>query len=125
MEVGSAEKLLQLATSCLYSGDYERALKYATKASKVSRDIRERAEVERAGTPAGDAAAAVEDPQQKEVVATISTVQNRIAGLGESVEKSEIENLLRLATSFVRSKSYGKALRYAKQAEEKANALSG
>ena len=40
------------------------------------------------------------------------------------MEKSEVENLLRLATSFVRSKSYAKAMRYAKQAEEKANALA-
>ena len=31
---------------------------------------------------------------------------------------------MRLATSFVRSKSYAKALRYAKQAEEKAAAIS-
>jgi hypothetical protein len=124
MDVTSAEKLLQLATSCLYSGDYERALKYANKSSKVSKDIRERAAVEHAGTPTGDAAAAAEDPQQKEVVATISAVQSKIGPLGESVEKSEVENLLRLATSFVRSKSYSKALRYAKQAEEKANALS-
>jgi len=124
MDVTSAEKLLQLATSCLYSGDYERALKYANKSSKVSKDIRERAAVEQAGTPTGDAAAAAEDPQQKEVVATISAVQSKIGPLGESVEKSEVENLLRLATSFVRSKSYSKALRYAKQAEEKANALA-
>jgi tetratricopeptide (TPR) repeat protein len=123
MDVTSAEKLLQLATSCLYSGDYERALKYANKAGKVSKDIRERAAVEQAGHPAEPSAPA-EDPQQKEVVATISAVQSKIGPLGESVEKSEVENLLRLATSFVRSKSYSKALRYAKQAEEKANSLA-
>ena len=63
--------------------------------------------------------------EEKEVVSLISAVQGKIANVKEdSVEKSEVENLLRLATSFVRSKSYAKAQRYAKQAEEKANALA-
>jgi len=120
VEVASAEKLLQLATSSLYSGDFERAIKYATKASKVGRDLKERASAEK---PA-EAAPAVSS-EEKEVVALISAVQGKIAGVKEdSVEKSEVENLLRLATSFVRSKSYAKAQRYAKQAEEKANALA-
>ena len=120
VEVASAEKLLQLATSSLYSGDFERAIKYATKASKVGRDLKERASAEK---PA-EAAPAVSN-EEKEVVALISAVQGKIAGIKEdSVEKSEVENLLRLATSFVRSKSYAKAQRYAKQAEEKANALA-
>jgi len=120
VEVSSAEKLLQLATSSLYSGDFDRAFKYANKASKVGKDLKERASTEK---PAESAPAA--SSEEKEVVALISTVQGKIAGLKEdSVEKSEVENLLRLATSFVRSKSYAKAQRYAKQAEEKANALA-
>jgi|GEM_PF-1909317 len=120
INVGSAEKLLQLATSSLYSGDFDRALKYATKASKVGRDLKERASAEK---PAEAAPAA--SSEEKEVVALISAVQGKVAAIKEdSVEKSEVENLLRLATSFVRSKSYAKAQRYAKQAEEKANALA-
>jgi hypothetical protein len=120
VEVASAEKLLQLATSSLYSGDFERAIKYANKASKVGKDLKERASTEK---PAEAATAA--SSEEKEVVALISAVQAKVALIKEdSVEKSEVENLLRLATSFVRSKSYAKAQRYAKQAEEKANALS-
>jgi hypothetical protein len=120
VEVASAEKLLQLATSSLYSGDFERAIKYANKASKVGKDLKERASTEK---PAEAAPAA--SSEEKEVVALISAVQAKVALIKEdSVEKSEVENLLRLATSFVRSKSYAKAQRYAKQAEEKANALS-
>jgi hypothetical protein len=120
VDVASAEKLLQLATSSLYSGDFERAVKYANKASKVGKDLKERASAEK---PAEAAPAA--SNEEKEVVALISAVQGKIAGIKEdSVEKSEVENLLRLATSFVRSKSYAKAQRYAKQAEEKANALA-
>jgi hypothetical protein len=120
VDVASAEKLLQLATSSLYSGDFERAVKYANKASKVGKDLKERASTEK---PA-EAAPAVSN-EEKEVVALISAVQGKIAGIKEdSVEKSEVENLLRLATSFVRSKSYAKAQRYAKQAEEKANSLA-
>jgi hypothetical protein len=120
VDVASAEKLLQLATSSLYSGDFERATKYANKASKVGRDLKERATAEK---PAEAAPAA--GGEEKEVVALISAVQAKIASVKEdSVEKSEVENLLRLATSFVRSKSYAKAQRYAKQAEEKANALA-
>jgi hypothetical protein len=123
VDITQADKLLQLAKSTLYSGDFERALKYATKAAKVAKDQQGK------GTPtatAADAAAAEgEDPQQKEVVNLISTVQGKLANIKEeSVEKSEVENLLRLATSFVRSKSFAKALRYAKQAEEKAAAIS-
>ena len=125
-DVSSADKLLQLATSCLYSGDFDRAVKYASKASKQIQDIKERGEAEKAPEGAAAAPAAEgEDPQQKEALGLISAVQAKIAGIKEeSVEKSEVENLLRLATSFVRSKSYAKALRYAKQAEEKANALA-
>ncbi|MGQ9582529.1 MAG: hypothetical protein ACUVV6_03335 [Thermoplasmatota archaeon] len=128
-DVSSADKLLQLATSCLYSGDFERAVKYATKASKQIQDIKERGAAEKAPeappAPAPAPAAEGEDPQQKEAVGIISAVQAKIAGVKEeSVEKSEVENLLRLATSFLKSKSYAKALRYAKQAEEKANALA-
>jgi hypothetical protein len=122
VDISQADKLLQLATSTLYSGDYERAIKYATKAAKVARDQKGKG-----GEPAaaGAPAAGGEDAQQKEVVSLISTVQGKLAKLKEeSVEKSEVENLLRLATSFVRSKSYAKALRYAKQAEEKAAALA-
>ena len=120
VDVASAEKLLQLATSSLYSGDFDRAVKYAVKASKVGRDLKERSAAEK---PAEGAPAA--SGEEKEVVTLISTVQAKLAEVkGESVEKSEVENLLRLATSFVRSKSYAKALRYAKQAEEKANALA-
>jgi len=122
IDISQADKLLQLATSTLYSGDYERAIKYATKAAKVAKDQKGKG-----GEPAtGQApAAGGEDAQQKEVVSLISAVQGKLAKLKEeSVEKSEVENLLRLATSFVRSKSYAKALRYAKQAEEKAAALA-
>jgi tetratricopeptide (TPR) repeat protein len=122
VDISQADKLLQLASSTLYSGDYERAIKYATKAAKVAKDQKGK------GTeaPAAPAAAAEgEDPQQKEVVSLISAVQGKLGKVKEeSVEKSEVENLLRLATSFVRSKSYAKALRYAKQAEEKAAAIS-
>jgi hypothetical protein len=120
VDVASAEKLLQLATSSLYSGDFDRAFKYANKASKVGKDLKERASAEK---PA-DAAPAASN-EEKEVLALISAVQGKITNVKEdSVEKSEVENLLRLATSFVRSKSYAKAQRYAKQAEEKANALA-
>jgi predicted lipid-binding transport protein (Tim44 family) len=120
VDVASADKLMQLATSSLYSGDYERAIKYANKASKVGKDLKERSAAEK---PAEGAPAA--GGEEKEVVTLISAVQAKIAGIKEdSGEKSEVENLLRLATSFVRSKSYAKALRYAKQAEEKANALA-
>ncbi len=120
VEVSSAEKLLQLATSSLYSGDFDRAFKYANKASKVGKDLKERASTEK---PAE--AAPAQSNEEKDVVALISAVQGKIAAIKEdSVEKSEVENLLRLATSFVRSKSYAKAQRYAKQAEEKANALA-
>ena len=122
VDISQADKLLQLASSTLYSGDYERAIKYATKAAKVAKDQKGK------GTeaPAASAAAAEgEDPAQKEVVSLISAVQGKLGKVKEeSVEKSEVENLLRLATSFVRSKSYAKALRYAKQAEEKAAAIS-
>jgi len=122
VDISQADKLLQLATSTLYSGDYERAIKYATKAAKVAKDQKGKGG-EAAAAPAP--AARGEDAQQKEVVSLISTVQGKLANLKEeSVEKSEVENLLRLATSFVRSKSYAKALRYAKQAEEKAAALA-
>ena len=120
VEVASAEKLLQLATSSLYSGDFDRAFKYANKASKVGRDIKERSSADKPTEAASTASS-----EEKEVVALISAVQGKIANVKEdSVEKSEVENLLRLATSFVRSKSYAKAQRYAKQAEEKANALA-
>lgn len=123
VDITQADKLLQLAKSTLYSGDYERALKYATKAAKVAKDQQGKGAPTAAAAPA--AAAEGEDPQQKEVVTLISTVQGKLAKIKEeSVEKSEVENLLRLATSFVRSKSYAKALRYAKQAEEKAAAIS-
>ena len=120
VDVASAEKLLQLATSSLYSGDFDRAFKYANKASKVGRDIKERSSADKPAEAASTASS-----EEKEVVALISVVQGKIANVKEdSVEKSEVENLLRLATSFVRSKSYAKAQRYAKQAEEKANALA-
>jgi hypothetical protein len=122
VDVAQAEKLLQLASSTLMGGDFERAIKYATKAAKVAKDQKGK------GTeaPAAPAAAAEgEDPQQKEVVSLISAVQAKLGKVKEeSVEKSEVENLLRLATSFVRSKSYAKALRYAKQAEERVAAIS-
>lgn len=119
VDVSTAEKLLQLATSSLYSGDFERAVKYANKASRTAKDSKDRAGAEK---PA--AAAAGPGGDEKEVVSLISAVQGKLANVKEdSVEKSEVENLLRLATSFVRSKSYAKAMRYAKQAEEKANAL--
>jgi len=126
VDVNQAEKLLQLSKSTLYSGDYERAVKYATKAAKVANDQKAKgpAPAAQAAAPAA-APAEGEDPQQKEVVTLISAVQAKIAKIKEdSVEKSEVENLLRLATSFVRSKSYAKALRYAKQAEEKAAAVA-
>ena len=120
VDVVTAEKLLTLATSSLYSGDFDRAVKYATKASKTGRESKDRASAE---TPAAPAVAPVSE--EKEVVSLISAVQGKLANVKEdSVEKSEVENLLRLATSFVRSKSYAKAMRYAKQAEEKANALA-
>jgi tetratricopeptide (TPR) repeat protein len=122
VDISQADKLLQLAQSTLMSGDYERAIKYATKAAKVAKDQKGKG-AEAAPAPA--AAGEGEDQQQKEVVALISAVQGKLGKVKEeSVEKSEVENLLRLATSFVRSKSYAKALRYAKQAEEKAAAMT-
>ena len=122
VDVAQAEKLLQLASSTLMGGDFERAIKYATKAAKVAKDQKGKS----TEAPAAPAAAAEgEDPQQKEVVSLISAVQAKLGKVKEeSVEKSEVENLLRLATSFVRSKSYAKALRYAKQAEERVAAIS-
>ena len=147
VDVSQADKLLQLATSTLYSGDYERAAKYAAKATKVATESKEKvpgaapaaaaapavvagaptqpvAPAAPAAAPAAPTASESEDAQQKEVVALIGAVQAKLANVtGESVEKSEVENLLRLATSFVRSKSFPKALRYAKQAEEKAATL--
>jgi len=143
VDVSQADKLLQLATSTLYSGDYERAVKYATKATNTANESKQKATgaapaaappapasapappVAPAAPPAAPAAAESDEAQQKEVVALIGAVQAKLANVtGESVEKGEVENLLRLATSFVRSKSFPKALRYAKQAEEKANALA-
>jgi tetratricopeptide (TPR) repeat protein len=126
VDITQADKLLQLAKSTLYSGDYERAVKYATKAAKVAKDQQAKGPAPAAAAAAQAAAQAEgEDPQQKEVVALISSVQARLSkAKEESAEKGEVENLLRLATSFVRSKSYAKALRYAKQAEEKAAAIT-
>ena len=119
VDVSTAEKLLQIAISNLNSGHVDRAAKYADKASKLAEDSKQKAEGVTSAAEATDAGV-----EKEEVASLISAVQAKLANLRqESAARTEAVNLLRLAGSFVRSRSYAKALRYARQADEMADAL--
>lgn len=145
-DVRSAEKILKLANSSLYSGDFERSEKYAKKTEKLIEDIKSRMEAETPisgvtcpscgadvehGAPVcpschavlGEGAKIEEKSEEEEIMEIIKEIQDKLATMEDSDAKSEIENYIRLATTFARSKSYKKAMKYAKQAKEKCEAL--
>jgi tetratricopeptide (TPR) repeat protein len=118
IDVLIALKLLELSNGSFKSGDYGRAFKYAEKASKVGKDLEERAKEENYPRVSAETAAS----QKEEAILTIRTVQSKLPLIKDGAEKTEIDYLLKLATLYVKRDAYSKALRYAKQADEKAGA---
>ncbi|MEW5760266.1 MAG: zinc ribbon domain-containing protein, partial [Candidatus Thermoplasmatota archaeon] len=133
VDVGEIENLILRSKKALKEEDYEGGLEYAEKAEELAKEMKTKLAakeekkcpecnepIEEGWQICPNCRSRIGEKDEKEILdETISELKSSVASLKEKgIDTGNVENLIRLSSSFLKSKNYQKSSKYVEEAKK-------